>query len=125
MMNLSNAPKNGILYALYVDRMEFFKYKNLEEIESIITEKNLLELHLFDKDMEFRAVKTRKGAFLCCEIKDDETYDDVYVEETYVDAEEESMCQKIQVVNYLKYDENDMLHIVNYRLKEVDEIGTK
>lgn len=122
MMNLSNAPKKGILYALYVDRMDFFEYKNLEEIETSVTEKNLLELHLFDAKKEFRAVKTRAGDFLCCEVKDDEKYDDIYVEETYVDDE---MCRKIKVVSYLKYDDNDMLHIVNYRLKEVDEIATE
>ena len=121
-MNLSNAPKKGILYALYVDRMDFFEYKNLEEIEASVTEKNLLELHLFDAKKEFRVVKTHAGEFLCCEVKDDEKYDDIYVEQTYIDDE---MCRKIEVVNYLKYDDNDMLHIVNYRLKEVDEIATE
>ena len=121
-MNLSNAPEKGILYALYVDRMDFFKYKNLEEVTASITENNLLELHLFDEKKEFRVVKTYTGKFLYCEVKDDETYDDIYVEETYV---EDEICRKIEVVNYLKYDDNDLLHIVNYRLKEVNEIGTE
>ena len=62
-MNLSNAPEKGILYALYVDRMDFFKYKNLEEVTASITENNLLELHLFDEKKEFRVVKTYTGKF--------------------------------------------------------------
>jgi len=46
------------------------------------------------------------------------------VESVYVLGSEidkvENLKQKVDVVNYISYDENDMLQIVNYRLKEAE-----
>ena len=58
------------------------------------------------------------------EVFDDGSYDDVYCESLYVSGrnidKQDNLSEKIVVVNYIKYDENDMCKIVNYRLKEVE-----
>ena len=57
-------------------------------------------------------------------ISDDACYDDTYEEMLYVSGKnidkQDDLSEKVVVVNYIKYDENDMLRIVNYRLKEVE-----
>ena len=52
-MNLLNAPQQGIMYALYTDRVEYKKY-NLQELSEESLAKNLLELHLFTETEEYR-----------------------------------------------------------------------
>ena len=59
-MNLLQAPEQGMMYALYTDRMVYEPYSKkslpLEE-----TQRDSLELHLFDADGEYRYIKTIKG----------------------------------------------------------------
>ena len=50
-MNLSKAPEQGIMYALYTDRVEYRPYKK-EELSKDDLQKQLLELHLFDDTTE-------------------------------------------------------------------------
>ena len=50
-MNLSKAPKQGMMYALYTDRVEYRPYKK-EELSKDDLQKQLLELHLFDDTTE-------------------------------------------------------------------------
>ncbi|MBE5864581.1 MAG: hypothetical protein E7292_00015 [Lachnospiraceae bacterium] len=73
---------------------------------------------------ELRFIKLRGRDIKRLEIKDSDAYDDAYVESVYVLGSEidkvENLKQKVDVVNYISYDENDMLQIVNYRLKEAE-----
>lgn len=124
MLNLENAPKRGTIYATFVDKMIYTSYSSLEEVESYAKEENLLELHLFDKEVELRFIKTGNGDIKRFEIRDSEIYEDSYVESIYVlgaDIDKtDNLKNKVDVVNYITYDENDLLHIVNYRLKEAE-----
>ena len=128
MIDLTKAPEKGVIYALYIDKVLFRGYEDLREVSSYIQIDHLLELHLFDENKELRYIKTRRGDFICHEIKDDGDYDDLYIDTVYVDSENsykgDRQC-KIKVINYLKYDENDMMHVVNYRLGEVNENDTE
>ena len=135
-MELLKAPERGMLYALYTDRMEYGPYEREELFlrGKGLTE-NLLELHLFDEKKEYRFIKKRKRK---TEIEEEETeigkgeievvvsdegkdYDDLYIERIFTqkDEKEKNHASCIEVVNYLVYDENDLLKIKNYRLKEV------
>lgn len=122
-MNLLQAPEQGMMYALYTDRMVYERYSKkslpLEEIQ-----RDLLELHLFDAVGEYRYIKTRKGeieAFINDENMD---YQDTYVEKIYTLGgnveKSDKNAGKVEVVNYISYDENDLMAIRNYRLKEVE-----
>jgi len=119
MLLMDNAPQTGILYATFIDKMVCKKYTSLSEIEEYLTEEGLLELHLFDSEKELRFLKTRNKGLQRFEITEATEYDDKYEEIMYV-AEADKRPEKIAVVNYIRYDENDMLRIVNYRLKEVE-----
>lgn len=121
-MELLKAPEHGMLYALYTDRMEYRPYEREDLLlKEKDLQKNLLELHLFDEKKEYRFIKKRKGELevvVCDEKKD---YDDLYIEKIFTqeDEKEKNHASCIEVVNYLVYDENDLLKIKNYRLKEV------
>ena len=122
-MLLDNAPDKGTMYALYVDRVVYKSYSKGELLNNPYLEDKLLELHLFDKDMEYRYINARNKTIETV-VCDDVDHDDVYKEKIYVQAnadEETSKDSKcIEVVNYIKYDENDLLNICNYRLNEMD-----
>lgn len=124
MLNLNDAPPRGTIYATFIDQMVYKKYKSIDEIEKLVTKDNLLEIHLFDKEIELRFLKTRDNGIVQYLISDDMKHDDVYEEKLYVSGEnidkQDKLSEKIKVVNYIKYDENDMIHIINYRLAEVE-----
>ena len=82
-MNLLNAPEQGIMYALYIDRVVYRTYKREQlEVEEQL-EKDLLELHLFDSTREYRYIKKRKGDIEVCIDDTTVTYDDSYTERIY------------------------------------------
>lgn len=124
MLNIEYAPERGMIYALYVDKMIYESYENKQQLTEYLAEEKLLEMHLFDREKELRFLKTGSGEIKSYEIKDSEEYDDVYVESIYLlgaDIDQtKDLKQKVEVVNYIRYDENDLLNIVNYRLKEAE-----
>lgn len=124
MLNIEYAPERGMIYALYVDKMIYESYENKQQLTEYLAEEKLLEMHLFDREKELRLLKTGSGEIKSYEIKDDKEYDDVYVESIYLlgaDIDQtKDLKQKVEVVNYIRYDENDLLNIVNYRLKEAE-----
>mgnify|MGYP000915072037 CR=1 FL=1 len=96
--------------------------------EKEILRENLLELHLFDSKKEYRYIKKQKGEIETCIEDTTVTYDDSYTERIYTlkegteileDSAEQGDRTCIEVVNYISYDENDLMNITNYRLKEV------
>jgi len=126
MLDLRKAPERGTIYAVLRDRIEFKTYESLEEITDIVNAENLLELHLFDKKKEYRIIQTRKKGVLEAVIDEDTKADDIYEEEIYVLGSEkdvdkaDELSRKVAVVNYITYNEDDMIIIRNYRLKEVE-----
>ena len=58
-----------------------------------------------------------------CVIDDSIEHDDIYVESTYIqsnlDEEVTSSSNRVNVVNYIQYNDEDLLTITNYRLQEV------
>lgn len=127
LKKIGDAPDQGILYALYTDKVEFKKYEKSSLVKDF--EDNLLELHLFDKETEYRYIKRRKDAVEI--IINDQNYGaansgkvESYIEKVMVQedfkANAEGEISFVEVVNYIKYDENDLLRIDNYRLKEVE-----
>lgn len=124
MLDISNAPAKGRLYALLRDEVKFESYEALKDIEDIVNDEKLLELHLFDKEKEYRMIRTRMDGFVTAVIDDSQKCDDIYEETVFVlgkDVDQtENLKEKVTVVNYITYNEDDMITICNYRLKEVD-----
>lgn len=124
MLDLSKAPCRGTIYAVFADKIMYQSYEKKEDLEKKAEQSGLLELHLFDKNQEYRYIKARRGKIE--EIISDESvpHDDCYVEEVYVlgrNADrQDDLGKKAGIVNYLKYDDNDLLTICGYRMKEVE-----
>lgn len=85
-----------------------------------------MELHLFDEEVEYRYVKMRErqkeDRFI---LISDETvsHEKSYSEKIYTLKPEQEKPDKnsgfVEVISYITYDENDLMRIDNYRLKEV------
>ena len=122
-MDFSKIPEKGTMYALYMDKMVYRSY-NREELQedTALTEK-LLELHLFDVTMEYRYIKKRIGEIEVLISDDTVEHQDLYTEKIITlgnkkeKPDRDSGC--VEVVNYITYDENDLMRIENYRLREV------
>lgn len=122
-MNLSNIPEQGILYALYTDKVKYEKYKKEELLEDPYLAEKLLELHLFDDTREYRYIKTRRGEMETLISDETVEHQDIYTEKILTLGNKKEKPDKdsgfVEVVNYITYDENDLMRIGNYRLKEV------
>ena len=122
-MNLSNIPEQGILYALYTDKVKYEKYKKEELLEDPYLAEKLLELHLFDDTREYRYIKTRRGEMEPLIIDETVEHQDIYTEKILTLGNKKEKPDKdsgfVEVVNYITYDENDLMRIGYYRLKEV------
>ena len=126
----ANAPEKGIVYALLRNQVVFKGYESLEEVEQLAADGKLLELHLFDGEKEFRRVRTRMDGFLDTVITDETEKEkagdafDTYEESVFVlgaDVDQSAdFKNKVIVVNYITYNEDDMITISNYRLKEAE-----
>ena len=120
-MNLELAPKKGIIYALSVHNVFFKEYNNEEELNKILDKalKDLLELHLFNEEKEYRFIKTRNKEIECVVCDDNHKNNDVYKETIYIQDKfsKEMEQKKVTIINYIDY-ENDLLKFINYRLKQ-------
>lgn len=125
-MNLLKAPEYGTMYAIYIDKVLYELYTREQLLEKENLEVNLLELHLFDKEKEYRYIKKRKG-YIETEISDETVElndkDDKYEETIFTLKKNQEKPDEnhgeVRVINYIKYDENDLLTIQDYRLAEV------
>ena len=126
MMNWrEQAPAKGTIYALLRTEVVFKIYENLYEVKSYMESPQLLEVHLFDKEKEYRKVSTRAGfkELVIMDPEEKNENQDVYEEKIFVlsaNADEtEDFENQVTVVNYITYNQDDMITITNYRLKEV------
>lgn len=141
MNDYREVPDQGTVFAVYRDRIVYGNYQRsdadcfvlpdgtLVNLAETIQDTNLLELHLFNQDREYRCVRTRQRGMLECLIDDtsvSEEYEDFYPypEEIYIlekDADQkEQLRRKVGVVNYIHYNADDLAVIDQYRLKEVE-----
>lgn len=132
-MDYSLMPEKGTEYALYKDKVVYKEYN--EKPDKSEFGDNLLELHMFDKDKEYRYVKLSGNKVIEKVISDESEFGS---EKELLDGQTKEQIQKkreelkytekiyvledkkVEVVNYISYDENDIMFINNYRLKEVE-----
>lgn len=113
-INWEKAPKDG--YALAYFRQNILFRKLEPEVRQQISEQqeNLLELHVFDSEQEYRLIKCETGEFIEAMVSD-EAAEDKKVETVQVEDRYQGLMKHLQVVNYINYDESGMLSINNYR----------
>lgn len=115
----SEAPPCGQMLAYTRKQVIFRPYVSLDEVRQILADVQLLELHLFDKDREYRAVVSRSPRFENGVIETVADFPADRENEIYEDtvALEKEFGTAITVLNHIQYDENGMAYIDNYRLR--------
>lgn len=117
----NGAPESGMMYAVYQNEIKYEAYSSLREIlERENPAEGLLELHLFDEHKEYRYIKKRNG-FISKLISDDDSgsgEESTYEELIYTE-DNKGREGRVSVVNYITFDEDDLMRIEKYRLKEV------
>lgn len=122
-MNYSIMPERGMKYALYKDKVVYEAYNGLPDESEF--QDNLIEMHLFDEEKEYRYVRLSGGKVIEKLISDESELgknissekkaEYTYTEKIYTTGE-----NVVKVVNYISYDKNDIMMINNYRLQGGD-----
>lgn len=122
-LDFTKAPKTGYLLAYFRTGVVFTKYEmgnnkiKAEEFEAKDSSE-LLELHLFDEEKEYRVIQKANGEYLdnVIESKEKENYilEEMYLEEVY-----EEVGTKLKVENHITFDGDGMIQVENYRLAGV------
>lgn len=121
-IQLENAPDKGFMLAYLRDEVLFENYETLNHIKEQLMTRDILELHLFNSDFEYRALSTISKRFpngIIETIVDFDYSDDIYAVETSLDSKydiEKTGLKNIKVLNHISYDKNGVAHIDNYRL---------
>lgn len=125
LKKLNEAPAAG-QYLIYTRKAVLFAaYTSMAEVDAILqkhTENEILEIHLFDDEKEYRAVASSSKRYpegvieYVSEIADTDEAE-IYVDHTLLDPDAATSGQKIlNVLNHISYGENGMISIDDYRL---------
>ncbi len=144
LKRIHEAPKSGQLLAYTRKKVYFQPYDSLSEVKELLQNETLLELHLFDRDKEYRAIMTRSRRFKnsntepttkdgCRVYGIIETIADFSEKDTAgIYKEKAKLFQKnsseeqtsgntnsevITVLNHISYGKNGMAYVDNYRLQ--------
>ena len=115
-INWNEAPQDGYMLACF--RQEVVFQKDEPSLRQKIDEQqeNLLELHVFDRNKEYRLMRCETGEFIEAVVCDkDATEEKLKVEKVKLESRFEELMPYLQVINYIDYDENGMLSVSNYR----------
>lgn len=122
LKKISDAPENGQMLAYTRKQVLFQEYTDLGEVKQRLEDAEILELHLFDHDREYRAIASRSsrpqfsGGVIETVVQFAEADKKKIYQET-VELEEE-FGTTLEVLNHIWYDpESGMAHIDNYRLR--------
>lgn len=135
-LNLNLAPSQGQMLAYTRKEVIYQPYSGLDEVKQRLESEELLELHLFDSNKEYRAVSTISHRFsngFIEHVADFKTYEDndihcedkdaystycekALLEERYSSKKNEH--EEINVWNKVKYDDHHagMAYVEDYRL---------
>ena len=120
LKRIEEAPRQGNLLVYTRQEVLLQRYEDRQNLEAILSEKELLELHLFDAQKEYRCIVSESRRF--CDVngiieavidfpeKDDNS---VYREEVLLEDSDGT----ITVLNHIAYKENGMAYVDNYRLQ--------
>jgi len=116
-----NAPIEGYMLAYFpVKKVLFCPYHSLQEVVEVLGEEEILELHLFDRTKEYRAISTVSKRFpdgvieTVADFSEEEAYSEtVCLERQFADVG----AGKIRILNHIAYDRKGMACVDNYRLQ--------
>lgn len=125
LKEIDKAPESGHMLIYTRDGMIFKPYENRNDLVKEIEGKGILEIHLFDKVKEYRAVfstsksRTEESVYIEHIAKFDinETDDDIPAVFSETAFLEDEMGQSITVLNHISFDKDTgMAYVDDYRL---------
>ena len=116
-------PENGYVIAYFRQGVCFQKMDDEihVQIENRLSE--LLELHVFDSEKEYRLVRRQAGGFIEAIVTDQDGEGKIReskTEKVLVESRFQQVMKHLRVVNYIDYDESGMLSINDYRVAHVE-----
>lgn len=116
---ISDAPDRGQMLAYTRKQLIFQEYAGLEDVKQRLGNDEVLELHLFDQNCEYRAMASRSPRFPEGAIEAVVQFAEADKSEIYQETVElENGFGTMEVLNHIWYDpESGMAHIDNYRLR--------
>ena len=114
-VDLNRIPDTGYMLAYFRLELVFMESGIKEELQKRELE-DLLELHIFDENKEYRLIRMQDGTWIETLVSDDVEQKDKKVECVKVEEKYAHIMKYLNVINYIDYDENGMISIQNYRL---------
>lgn len=119
LRKIDGAPARGQLLAYLRTEVLFQPYDSVQEVKKILGECEILELHMFDEDKEYRCLVSESVRFegncieYISEFEDAENSDEVYKENCLLES-----GGKMTVLSHMGFDkENGMAIMDDYRLR--------
>ena len=117
LKEISLSPEKGTVLAYTRTKVIFRAYEDRQAVlKELSGEQELLEVHLFDANKEYRAVMSEshrfKDGFVECIAEFPNTGEGAYTAEALLEGEQ----NKLKTICHLQYNENGMAYIDNYRL---------
>lgn len=116
----AKSPSSGYLMAYTRKQVIFCKYGTIEEVDTRLNGLEILELHLFDDQKEYRWVVSQSARFAdhyVEHVADFPEDDNTFVQKILPENKVLSETEIIIVVNHINYTETGMAYIDDYRLK--------
>lgn len=114
LKKISEAPQKGWMLVSTRKKVIFEPYENLNDITERFQNTDLLEMHLFDDQREYRVLSSVHGPVEWIADFDVTDPENTYQEDMYLEAPYKG--KKLIVYNHIHYDENGMIQIDDYRL---------
>ena len=116
LKRIGEAPERGQILAYTRKKVVFESYDGIEKVKQLLEGEDIVELHLFDDQKEYRSIVSESkryetGMIECVESFPEED-ESVYKEECILENGRGSLI----VLNHIKYDENGMAQVDTYRL---------
>lgn len=127
LIQKNNAPQKGFMLVYTRQKIIFKEYSDIKDVEKLLENIELLEVHMFDENKEYRAVSTTgnrefensaEGAIEhIADFKSDATTEyGVYKDNILLDKSFGVEHKSVTVLNKVSYDDNGMANIDDYRL---------
>ena len=123
---MEHAPESGIMLVYTRKKVIFERYQSLQQAGERLRGEEILEVHLFDKEKEYRALASQSkrfpGHFIDKVFRVEEKDKDcIYSQEILLEMTEvnKTGMEKIQVNNHIPYSDTGMAVIDRYQFVEV------
>jgi len=117
LKDISKAPETGCCLIYLRQKVLFEDYTDKKQVESAVNNQDILEIHLFDSDREYRAVASNEKRIIEHIADFENTKNNVYRDYAQIEDEFDMRGMQISVLNHIVYDDKTgMATIDDYRL---------